>query len=87
MIPKYCPQCGKSNIKYKFDFINYEISTCENCKLEFQVDSIDDLYCGPISGPCTYCGDPKHWKPDCPILYLDLINIRNERQAEGLPVL
>jgi hypothetical protein len=24
--------------------------------------SADDV----ISGPCTYCGDPNHWRPDCP---------------------
>jgi len=21
-----------------------------------------------IKGPCTYCGDPGHWRPDCPEL-------------------
>ncbi|KKN32444.1 hypothetical protein LCGC14_0813610 [marine sediment metagenome] len=21
-----------------------------------------------IEGPCTWCGDPGHWRPDCPEL-------------------
>lgn len=21
-----------------------------------------------IDGPCTWCGDPDHWRPDCPEL-------------------
>lgn len=20
----------------------------------------------PIPGPCSYCGSPDHWRPDCP---------------------
>lgn len=22
-----------------------------------------------IKGPCSYCGNEKHWRPDCPFLH------------------
>ncbi len=27
---------------------------------------------GQIDGPCTYCGSPDHWQPDCPKIAVEV---------------
>ena len=40
--------------------------------------------CTAIEGPCTYCGDPNHWRPDCPVIRLERAESdgRNARRPE-----
>ncbi|MHA2065547.1 MAG: hypothetical protein ACXABY_14325 [Candidatus Thorarchaeota archaeon] len=46
---------------------------CSFCYVKhFRLDTFKTPNKSTIQGPCTYCGSPKHWRPDCNILIAHL---------------
>lgn len=61
----YAEFLNKQPIRMEFNWWSHTVVPMTKKQIE-QVDGSESIDYSPIPGPCTYCGDPNHWRPDCP---------------------